>query len=163
MLPSHRGNDFMQKKLCSHKVIYDILLTNIWYITLQYMIYYFAIYDILLHNIWYITSWKHSLGSIGACLCKQWSTMVPVVEHDGASSGARWCQQWSTMVEALEHDVANAGIWLCGANAIASAHASSLFMRSGEDFFVKKFGNFGKTKYFCREIHSWETSFKPYY
>ena len=96
------------------------------------MIYYFTIYDILYHE----------------------SIAQEALEHAFASIGARWWKLWSTMLQAIEHDGANAGIWLCGANATASAHASSLFMRSGEYFFVKKFGDFGKTKYFCREIHS---------
>ena len=57
------------------------------------MIYYFAIYDILLHNIWYITSWKHSSGSIGACLCKHWSMMVEALEYDVTSNRARRCKR----------------------------------------------------------------------
>ena len=88
---------------------------------------------------------------------------LQALEHDGGGIGAGSWKHWSMPLQALEHDVANVGIWLCGANATASAHASSLFMRSGENFLVKKFGDFGKTKYFCREIHSRETSFKPFY
>ena len=79
---------------------------------------------------------------------------LPALEHNVRGIGAGSWKHWSTMLQALEHDVANEGIWLCGANAIASAHASSFFYEERRVFPCKKFGNFGKTKYFCREIHS---------
>ena len=62
---------------------------------------------------------------------------LQALEHDGGGIGAGSWKHWSMPLQALEHDAANEGIWLCGANATASAHASSLFMRSGEDFPVK--------------------------
>ena len=75
-----------------YRPIYDILLTNIWYITEQYMIYYFTIYDILHHE----------------------SIAQEALEHAFASIGAWWWKLWSTMLQAIEHDVANEGIWFCG-------------------------------------------------
>ena len=79
---------------------------------------------------------------------------LQALEHDVRGIGAGSWKHWSTTLQAIEHDAANEGIWLSGTNVIAFARGTSLFMRSGEDFFVKKFGAFGKTKYFCREIHS---------
>ena len=72
---------------------------------------------------------------------------MEALEHDGGGIRARCGKHWSTTLQTKESGFA-------GAIAIAFAHGMSLFMRSGEDFFVKKFGAFGKTKYFCREIHS---------
>ena len=67
--------------------IYDILLCNIWYITLQYMIYYFTIYDILHHESIAQEALEYAFASFGACLCKHWSMMVEALPDWTASTG----------------------------------------------------------------------------
>ena len=62
---------------------------------------------------------------------------LQALEHDVRGIGAGSWKHWSTTLQAIEHDAANEGIWLSGTNVIAFARGTSLFMRSGEDFFVK--------------------------